>query len=202
MSLLPVLAISSWYLLKGRDLAFARRSFAIASAFGLAAALSVIVLGDESGYALGDVQKVKLAAIEAEWETHPAPAAFTLFGFPNQETRSTDYAVRIPAIMGLIATRSTDQRVDGLTVFSSTTCSASSASGGLSVDDPDPRRGGDEQVRLALGVATTSATGCCSASTRGCTTPAMRRLPLRWMPPFPEYGRCSGRSASWLPAAS
>src|SRR5690606_649862 len=39
-----VLAISSWYLLKGRDLAFARRSFAIASAFGLAAALSVIVL--------------------------------------------------------------------------------------------------------------------------------------------------------------
>lgn len=95
-----VLAISSWYLLKGRDLAFARRSFAIASAFGLAAALSVIVLGDESGYALGDVQKVKLAAIEAEWETHPAPAAFTLFGFPNQETRSTDYAVRIPAIMG------------------------------------------------------------------------------------------------------
>ena len=108
-----VLAISSWYLLKGRDLAFARRSFAIASAFGLAAALSVIVLGDESGYALGAVQKVKLAAIEAEWETHPAPAAFTLFGFPNQETRSTDYAVRIPAIMGLIATRSTDQQVDG-----------------------------------------------------------------------------------------
>ncbi|NLC01805.1 MAG: cytochrome bd-I ubiquinol oxidase subunit CydA, partial [Pseudomonas formosensis] len=108
-----VLAISSWYLLKGRDLAFARRSFAIASAFGLAAALSVIVLGDESGYALGGVQKVKLAAIEAEWETHPAPAAFTLFGFPNQETRSTDYAVRIPAIMGLIATRSTDQQVDG-----------------------------------------------------------------------------------------
>lgn len=108
-----VLAISSWYLLKGRDLAFARRSFAIASAFGLAGALSVIVLGDESGYELGNVQKVKLAAIEAEWETHPAPAAFTLFGLPNQETRSTDYAVRIPAVMGLIATRSIDQQVDG-----------------------------------------------------------------------------------------
>lgn len=33
-----VLAISAWYMLKGRDLAFARRSFAIASAFGLASA--------------------------------------------------------------------------------------------------------------------------------------------------------------------
>ncbi|MBU1312154.1 MAG: cytochrome ubiquinol oxidase subunit I [Gammaproteobacteria bacterium] len=109
-----VLAISSWYLLKGRDLAFARRSFAIASAFGLASALSVIVLGDESGYELGDVQKVKLAVVEAEWQTHPAPAAFTLFGIPNEETQTTDYAVKIPAVLGLIATRSLDEQVPGL----------------------------------------------------------------------------------------
>lgn len=109
-----VLAISAWYMLKGRDLAFARRSFAIASAFGLAASLSVIVLGDESGYELGDVQKVKLAAIEAEWNTHPAPASFTLFGLPNSETQTTDYAVKIPYALGLVATRSLDEQVMGL----------------------------------------------------------------------------------------
>ena len=109
-----VLAISSWYLLKGRDLAFARRSFAIASAFGLASALSVIVLGDESGYELGDVQKVKLAAVEAEWHTHPAPAAFTVFGIPDREAEKTDYALKIPAVLGLIATRSLDEEVTGL----------------------------------------------------------------------------------------
>ncbi|WP_022961530.1 cytochrome ubiquinol oxidase subunit I [Halopseudomonas pelagia] len=109
-----VLAISSWYLLKGRDLAFARRSFAIASAFGLASVLSVIILGDESGYELGEVQQVKLAAIEAEWETQPAPAAFTLIGFPNKETQHTDYAIKIPAALGLIATRSLDEEVSGL----------------------------------------------------------------------------------------
>lgn len=62
-----VLAISSFYLLKKRDLGFARRSFAIAAVFGLASTISVIILGDESGYEIGDVQKVKLAAIEAEW---------------------------------------------------------------------------------------------------------------------------------------
>jgi cytochrome d ubiquinol oxidase subunit I len=45
-----VLSISSWYLLKGRDVEFAKRSFRVASAFGLASVLSVIVLGDESGY--------------------------------------------------------------------------------------------------------------------------------------------------------
>jgi cytochrome d ubiquinol oxidase subunit I len=109
-----VLGISSWYLLNNRDIGFARRSFSIASAFGLASILSVIVLGDESGYTSGETQKIKLAAIEAEWDTHPAPASFTLFGFPNQETQTTDYAIKIPYALGLVATRSLDEPVMGL----------------------------------------------------------------------------------------
>ncbi|AYH05248.1 cytochrome ubiquinol oxidase subunit I [Pectobacterium parmentieri] len=109
-----VLGISSYYLLRGRDIAFAKRSFAIAASFGLASVLSVIVLGDESGYVMGDVQKTKLAAIEAEWETQPAPAAFTLFSIPNQETMQNDYAVHIPYLLGLIATRSLDKPVVGI----------------------------------------------------------------------------------------
>ena len=109
-----VLAISAWYLLKGRDIAFAKRSFAIAASFGIAAVLSVIILGDESGYEMGDVQKTKLAAIEAEWETQPAPAAFTLFGLPDQQAEKNHYAVQVPYLLGLIATRSTDKPVLGL----------------------------------------------------------------------------------------
>lgn len=109
-----VLGISSYYLLKGRDVAFAKRSFAIAAGFGLAAVLSVIVLGDESGYEIGDVQQTKLAAIEAEWETQPAPAGFTVFGIPNQAEMRTDYEVKIPWVLGLIATRSLDEKVYGL----------------------------------------------------------------------------------------
>lgn len=109
-----VLAISSYYLLKGRDIAFAQRSFAIAASFGLASIISVIILGDESGYELGDVQKVKLAAIEAEYETHPAPAPFTIIGLPNDEKEQTEYALQIPYAMGIIATRSLDKEVMGL----------------------------------------------------------------------------------------
>ncbi|MBB1320200.1 MULTISPECIES: cytochrome ubiquinol oxidase subunit I [Shewanella] len=109
-----VLAISSYYILKGRDLPFARRSFAVAASFGMAAILSVIVLGDESGYKVGEVQRVKLAAIEAEWHTEPAPAAFTVVGFPNQETMETDYAIKIPYAMGIIATRTLDEEVTGI----------------------------------------------------------------------------------------
>ncbi|WP_114191798.1 cytochrome ubiquinol oxidase subunit I [Edaphovirga cremea] len=109
-----VLGISAYYLLKGRDVAFAKRSFAIAASFGMAAVLSVIVLGDESGYEMGDVQKTKLAAIEAEWETQPAPASFTLIGFPNQETMENRFAIKIPFALGIIATRSLDTQVIGL----------------------------------------------------------------------------------------
>ena len=109
-----VLAISSYYLLRGRDLAFARRSFAVAAGFGLASILSVIVLGDETGYVVGQVQKVKLATMEAEWETAEPPGHFTLFGFPNQETQETDAEVSIPWLGGIIVTRSLDTPVIGV----------------------------------------------------------------------------------------
>ncbi|GLS83618.1 cytochrome ubiquinol oxidase subunit I [Paraferrimonas haliotis] len=109
-----VLAISSYYILKKRDLPFARRSFAIAASFGMASILSVIVLGDESGYKLGGVQEVKLAAIEAEWHTEPAPAPFTVVGLPNAETKHTDYAIKVPYVMGIIATRSLTEEVTGI----------------------------------------------------------------------------------------
>ena len=109
-----VLGISSYYLLRGRDIAFAKRSFAIAASFGMAAILSVIVLGDESGYEMGDVQKTKLAAIEAEWETQPAPAAFTLFGIPDQDGQKNNFSIQIPYALGIIATRSVDTPVVGL----------------------------------------------------------------------------------------
>ena len=109
-----VLGVSSWYLLRARDVGFALRSFAVAAGFGLASTLSVIVLGDESGYTTGEVQKVKLALMEAEWETVPPPAPITAFGFPNQEKQVTEYAIKIPWLLGLIATRSVDTPIIGI----------------------------------------------------------------------------------------
>ncbi len=109
-----VLAISAWYLLNGRYSAFAKRSMTVAASFGLASALSVVVLGDESGYTAGVNQKMKIAAIEAMWNTEPAPASFTLFGLPDLATHTTHYAVRVPWVLGLIATRSVDKPVPGI----------------------------------------------------------------------------------------
>ncbi len=109
-----VLGVSAWYLLKGRHMPLARRSITIAASFGLASALSVVVLGDESGYSASHTQKMKLAAIEGMWETHPAPAPFTAFGLPDQEARETHYKVEIPWVMGLIGTRSLTREIPGI----------------------------------------------------------------------------------------
>ena len=109
-----VFGVSSLYLLQGRWTRVARRSLIVASAFGLAAALSVVVLGDESGYNLTDNQKMKLAAIEAAWTPEAPPASFTIVGIPDLKTHTTRYAVRAPWLLGLIATRSLDKPVDSI----------------------------------------------------------------------------------------
>jgi cytochrome bd ubiquinol oxidase subunit I len=109
-----VLSISSWYLLKKRDVAFAKRSFQVAAAFGLASVCSVIVLGDESGYTVGEAQQTKLAAMEAMWETKPAPAGLTLLAGINEAEQKNDWEIEVPWVMGIIGTRSLNKEIPGI----------------------------------------------------------------------------------------
>jgi cytochrome d ubiquinol oxidase subunit I len=109
-----VMGISSYYMLKKRDMAFAKRSFTIAVVFGLVAIFATIIMGDESGYELGHVQETKLAAIEGEYHTVDAPAPFIVAGIPDDEALEMKYAIKIPWVLGLIATRSLDKKVKGI----------------------------------------------------------------------------------------
>ena len=109
-----VLSISSWYLLKKRDVEFAKRSFRVAAAFGLASVCSVIVLGDESGYTVGEAQQTKMAALEAMWDTKPAPAPLTLVASINEAEQKNDWEIEIPWLMGLIGTRSVSKEIPGI----------------------------------------------------------------------------------------
>lgn len=109
-----VMSISAWYMLKRQDVEFAKKSFRVAVAFGVASILSVIILGDESGYTVGKSQQTKMATLEAMWETEPAPASFNLIALPNEQTMENDFAVKIPWVMGLIGTRSLDKQIPGI----------------------------------------------------------------------------------------
>lgn len=109
-----VLAVSAFYLLRRRNIEFAKRSMTVAASFGLASALSVVVLGDESGYQANLNQHMKLAAIEGMWHTEKPPAALNLVGLINQKDHKTEYAIKIPYALGLMATRSLSQPVPGI----------------------------------------------------------------------------------------
>ena len=109
-----VLAVSAFYLLRGRHVDFAKRSIVVAASFGLASALSVVVLGDESGYVATEHQKMKIAAMEAMYETEPAPAGLTLFAIPGRDGHPT-FEVKLPWILGIITTRSFDRDLPGIT---------------------------------------------------------------------------------------
>lgn len=109
-----VLSISAYYLLKDRDIGFAKRSFSVASCFGLLSVFMVLAMGDESGFKVGQAQPSKLASLEAEWETHPAPAPFNAVAVVNSKESKNDFAIQIPYLGGLITTRSFDKELKGL----------------------------------------------------------------------------------------
>ena len=75
-----------------------------------------IFLGDLHGLNTLKHQPAKIAAIEAVWETEKG-AALTLFGMPNEETRTTDYAIKIPKLGALILTHDINGEIKGLNEF-------------------------------------------------------------------------------------
>jgi cytochrome d ubiquinol oxidase subunit I len=109
-----VLGISALYILRGKHIDLAKRSMVVAASFGLASALSVVVLGDESGYVATEHQKMKIAAMEAMYHTEPAPAGLTLFAIPGADGRPA-FEVKFPWVLGIITTRSFDRDLPGIT---------------------------------------------------------------------------------------
>lgn len=108
-----IMGISAYYLLKGRDINFAKRSFAVAAGFGLISVLTVGFYGDENGLQVAQYEPEKMAAIEAQWETQPPPASWYLIAFPSQKQEKNYFVIPIPYMLSLIATHSLSGIVEG-----------------------------------------------------------------------------------------
>jgi len=68
MASLFVVGISAWYLLKRRDILFAKKSMIVGATFGLITSLFLILSGDESAHQVALKQPMKLAAMEGLYE--------------------------------------------------------------------------------------------------------------------------------------
>lgn len=109
-----VLAISAFYLIRRSDVQFAKSSLRIAAVFGLVTSVMTIHMGDESGYLVTRDQPTKIAAMEATWDTHEAPAPLVLFAIPDEEARTNHAQIEFPWLFGIIGTRSLSTEIPGI----------------------------------------------------------------------------------------
>ncbi len=75
-----------------------------------------IVLGDLHGLNTLKYQPAKIAAIEAIWETERG-VPLVLFGIPDEDERTTHFAVEIPKLASIILKHDPDGELKGLDAF-------------------------------------------------------------------------------------
>lgn len=110
---LVVAGVCALYLLRGvhREPALAALKAAIA-AIALAAPVQIVV-GDLHGLNVQKHQPMKVAAVEALWETR-AGAPLVLFAIPDQDAETNRFALEIPKLGSLILAHDPDGVVLGL----------------------------------------------------------------------------------------
>ena len=106
-------AVGAWHLLKGRAGPATKTMFSMAMWMAAIVAPIQIFAGDEHGLNTLKHQPAKIAAMEGHFDTHQG-APLILFGIPNEETETTDYAVEIPYLGSLILTHSLTGEIKGL----------------------------------------------------------------------------------------
>lgn len=109
-----VVAISAWYLLRKRHIDVARSSLRLGACFSFGALVITGAMGHWSGELLVHYQPMKFAAIEALWETEAPPASFNVVAWPDMTSSSNRFALRVPYLLGLIATGRLDVPIMGI----------------------------------------------------------------------------------------
>ncbi len=119
ISSLFVVGISAWFLLKKREILFARRSMLIGAVFGVLASLFIVVTGDSSGNDVAKTQPMKLAAMEGLYDGQEG-ADLVAIGLLNHskkvgdQEKSFHFKIAMPKLLSLLAERDVDAFVPGV----------------------------------------------------------------------------------------
>ncbi|MFH1217798.1 MAG: cytochrome ubiquinol oxidase subunit I [Pseudomonadota bacterium] len=114
-----VVGISSWFLLKERHQAMAKKSIVVASVFGLLSSAYVGFTGDEAAYSVAQRQPMKLAVMEGLFDGR-TNAPLVVAGLINsaKEPGDTQNAfsaeIKIPGLLSLLANREAGSFVPGV----------------------------------------------------------------------------------------
>lgn len=115
-----VVGVSSWYLLKKRNVDFALKSIKVAAIFGLVSFVLVAVTGDGSGYEVAQKQPMKLAAMEGLYEGQQG-AGLVAIGMLNPAKKAYNdgvdpylFKVELPKLLSLMGYRDINAFVPGI----------------------------------------------------------------------------------------
>jgi cytochrome d ubiquinol oxidase subunit I len=108
-----VAGVHAYQVFKKRNRDFHKKAFKIALTFGAVAALIQPVSGDISAKDVAKRQPVKLAAMEAHYETATGVPLY-IGGIVNEETQEVSYKIEIPKALSFLAFGDFNAEVKGL----------------------------------------------------------------------------------------
>ncbi|MCX7953618.1 MAG: cytochrome ubiquinol oxidase subunit I [Bacteroidales bacterium] len=121
VSALFVLGVSSWYLLKNRNVEFAKKSILIGSIFGLFASILIIITGHSSAQLIAEKQPMKLAAMEGLYNGKKG-ADLIVFGVLKDRSQLNNdadsdpfiFKISIPKLLSFLAFEDFNSFVPGI----------------------------------------------------------------------------------------
>jgi len=119
MAAFLILAVSAYHIARKQNLDFFKRSFNIAAISGLIAGVLIFLGGHTMGQYMAEVQPMKLAALEAIWETEQ-PASFSLLTIGDLSGKKEIWSIRIPAAMSFLACNNFTCEVKGVNELQAT----------------------------------------------------------------------------------
>lgn len=109
-----ILGVSSWHLLRRRNVDFFQKSFRLGAIFALVFSVLVAAQGHMHGNEVAELQPAKLAAMESHWETQTyAPMYLLTLPNPMGEGNLIE-ALPIPGLLSLLAFNDPSAEVVGL----------------------------------------------------------------------------------------
>ena len=108
-----VLGISIYHLLRKNNVDFFKRSFNIATVFGILSVFFLILVGHSQAQQMVEVQPMKMAAVEALWESE-SPASFSLITVGDEANLKDRFAIRIPYLLSVLSYNRPSGEVKGV----------------------------------------------------------------------------------------
>ncbi|MFA5258014.1 MAG: cytochrome ubiquinol oxidase subunit I, partial [Opitutales bacterium] len=110
-----LISVGAWYLLKKRDVEFAKSSIKVGLALGVVASLLSLQTGSESAQLVAQYQPSKLAAMEGHFPAS-APAAMYIAGWVDTD-KGVTHGISVPGMLSWLISSDTSTPVTGLDAF-------------------------------------------------------------------------------------